>query len=50
MIDQWPGIFYFHQSFAEDMRQFLGEALMWPVLIWLVWVLVQRVASKRRAA
>ena len=50
MISIWPSIYYVHVSFVSDMERLLTEALMWPVAIWMIWVLVQRRYRKQRAA
>ena len=46
MIDIWHLIVTFHQSFTDDMHRLLGEALMWPVLGWTVWMFGRRLAAK----
>lgn len=47
MIEIWPLIYRFHVSFIRDMERLLSEAMMWPVLIWLTWVVVARATRKR---
>ena len=46
----WPGpnslIVVYHQSYIQWMHEAMGELLMWPVLLWLIWIWWQRAARK----
>ena len=49
MISIWPPMYAPNPSFVDEMIRLLSEALMWPVAIWLVWVVLQRRFRKQRA-